>query len=148
MSSYLFPGIHITRYEYECPCCESLPPQIYDDINYHNFFLMWENLREELGQPIKISRGGGWRCPKYQYSLIKAGKTRATCSPHSFFALDNDFDTAAECVRFVEAVKRLYPEMRIGHRQYLAAGKTFVHIDICYLVKPRPAQTWVEGFEW
>lgn len=148
MSKYVFPNIHITEHEYECPCCGRLPPEIYSDGRYRNFFLMWENAREELDRPIIISRGGGWRCTKYQYSLIRAGKTKATCSPHSFFALDNDFDTAVECLRFVEVVQQLYPDARLGYRQYLDVGKTFVHFDICYLVSPRPAFSWKEGVEW
>ena len=144
----IFPDIHIYKSEYQCPCCDRLPPDIYNNKIYHEFFLKWERIRSAWGKPIRISRGGGWRCPKYQLSLFVKNKTSAILSPHFFLALDNDLDTRKEVLDFVGLVKSLYPDMRIGYLTYLEKGMTFVHIDQAYLVQPRPTDNWREKFRW
>lgn len=145
----IFPDIHIYVAEYACLCCGQLPPDIYDNQNYYNFFRDWENIREEWGKPIKISKeGGGYRCPKYQYRLIIKKSTKATCSPHFFFALDNDLDSKEEVLKFAEIVEKVHPEMRMGYLGYLDQGKTFVHLDEAYRVRPKPSPTWIEGYRW
>lgn len=148
MGKLIFPDIHISISEYACLCCNGLPPQLKTDRHYYQFFLKWEALRTAWGRPIKISKGGGWRCPRYQYQLIMNRKTRATCSPHFFFALDNDFNTEQECQDFATLIEEMFPFMRIGYLGYLNAGKTFVHLDEAYLVKPKPSPTWIEGYRW
>lgn len=148
MGRFVFPYIHVLKTEFECPCCHSLPPDLYVDGRYYSFFEKWELLRSEWGKPISISKGGGWRCPRYQYRLIKDGKTTATVSPHSFFALDNDFNTTYEVYRFVNLVEELFPQMRMGFDKYLEQGKTFVHIDEVFLIKPRPSLSWIPGYRW
>lgn len=145
---YIFSNIHISEAEYRCPCCGKLPPDLHVHPVYFEFFQIWEDLREAWKRPVKIPKGGGWRCPRYQYSLILADKTKATCSPHFFFALDNDFSSRAECVDYLTLIEKRHPELRVGFQAYLEAGKSFVHIDCCYLVEPRPSLTWIRGYRW
>jgi len=144
----IFPDVHIYESEYACPCCGRLPPDLYKDQNYYNFFLKWERIRANWGKSIKISKGGGWRCTQYQLSLFRRQRTNAMLSPHFFFALDNDVDTKQEVYDFVKLVEELFPEMRIGYLTYLEKGKTFVHIDTAYLVRPNPTENWREGLRW
>lgn len=150
MSEFIFPGIKILIKELQCPCCGQLPPNLYTDDFYLTSFNVWQVIRDEWGKPIPISRGGGYRCPKYQLNLILSGKTKAACSPHYFWALDNDLDSVMECEEFVELVDSKFPDLRIGYLKYinLRVPKTFVHIDNAYLVKPQPNQSWVKGVRW
>lgn len=148
MSEPIFPGINISIKEYQCPCCGALPPDLRTNPFYLISFQKWQVLRGDWGKPIPISKGGGYRCSRYQANLLLAGKTDACCSPHFFWALDNDFDTADECELFVELTDRRFPELRIGYLSYLSQGKTFVHIDTVYRVQPRPVVSWKEGVRW
>ena len=148
MSEPIFQNINITVKEFQCPCCGKLPPDLYTNGFYLTSFQQWQVIRNEWGKPIPISQGGGYRCSRYQANLVLAGKTRACCSPHYFWALDNDFNTADECEEFVELVDRQFPDFRIGYLSYLNTGKTFVHIDNAYLVVPRPMASWIEGARW
>jgi len=148
MSEFIFPGIKILIKELQCPCCGQLPPDLYTDDFYLTSFNVWQVIRDEWGKPIPISRGGGYRCPKYQLNLILSGKTKACCSPHYFWALDNDLDSAMECEEFVDLVDRLFPDLRIGYLSYINAGKSFVHLDNAYLVKPKPNPSWIKGVRW
>jgi len=148
MSAFIFPNINITLKEYQCPCCGLLPPDLHTNPYYISEFQKWQVLRNEWGRPIPISKGGGYRCSRYQANLLLAGKTNACCSPHFFWALDNDFNTEAEVHEFVDLVDSRFPDMRIGFASYLTQGKTFVHIDSAYLVTPRPVASWAEGVRW
>jgi len=148
MSEFIFPGIKILVKELQCPCCGQLPPDLYKDDFYLTSFNVWQVIRDEWGKPIPISRGGGYRCPKYQLNLILSGKTKACCSPHYFWALDNDLDSAVECEEFVDLVDRKFPDLRIGYLSYINAGKSFVHVDNAYLVKPKPNPSWIKGVRW
>lgn len=147
-SAPIFPGIHITEKEFSCPCCDRLPPDLRKDIKYSYFasFIKWERIREHWGKPIIIGKGGGYRCPRYQYNLIIKRKTNASTSAHSFWALDNDMDNERETERFAKLAMELFPEMRIIYKCYLERGQTFVHIDEGYLVEPRPSDSWVREF--
>lgn len=148
MSQLIFPNINISIKEYQCPCCGSLPPDLMTNPFYLTSFQTWQALRNEWGKPIPISKGGGYRCSKYQANLVLSGKTKACCSPHFFWALDNDFDTADECELYVELVDRRFPELRIGYLSYVNQGKSFVHVDNAYLVTPQPMKSWQEGVRW
>ena len=148
MSEPIFPGINILIKEYQCPCCGALPPDLRASPFYLISFQKWQVIRGDWGKPIPISKGGGFRCSRYQANLLLAGKTDTCCSPHFFWALDNDFDTKEECEEFALRVEARFPELRIGTKSYLAAGKTFVHIDNAYLVTPQPSPTWVENYKW
>ena len=148
MAKFIFQDIHILESELACPCCGRLPPDIYKDQNFYTFYSKWERLRTRWGRSIPISKGGGYRCPNYQRSLILNKKTKAALSPHYFYALDNDVDTKEEVYEFVALVDELFPEMRMGYLTYLEQGMTFVHIDEAYLVKPCPTPHWRPGLRW
>lgn len=148
MSDPIFPGINISIKEYQCPCCGELPPDLLNGTFYSSSFQKWQVLRNEWGKPIPISKGGGFRCSRYQANLLLVGKTNACCSPHFFWALDNDFETREECENFVELVDLRFPEFRMGYLLYLTQGKTFVHIDNAYQVTPLPRPSWKEGVRW
>lgn len=145
----IFPDINLLKAEIVCPCCGRLPPGIYTDPYYKEFYSHWQIIRVEWGRPIIISRGGGgWRCARFQYQLIIDGKTKATLNPHSFGALDNDLDSEKEILEFVELVESKFPDMRIGYQSYLDQGKTFVHLDEVYKIKPKPSISWIAGFRF
>jgi len=148
MSEPIFPGINISVKEYQCPCCGELPPNLHTDDFYRTSFQKWQVLRGDWGKPIPISKGGGYRCSRYQANLLLAGKTDACCSPHFFWALDNDFATREECLDFLVLVDGRFPELRVGVYKYLELGKTFVHIDNAFLVKPSPNPSWIEAVRW
>lgn len=149
MGKLLFPDIHILKSEYACPCCGKLPPDIFNDIFYYQSFLIFEGIRDEWGRPIPISKGGGgWRCSHFQFQLIMAGKTEATLNPHSFWALDLDVDSKEDVLKLVHIIDHKYPELRKGYHKYLKQGKTFVHIDRMYEIKPQAQESWVKGYVW
>lgn len=148
MSQLIFPNINISIKEYQCPCCGSLPPGLMANPFYLSSFQVWQAIRNEWDRPIPISKGGGYRCSKYQANLILAGKTKAACSPHHFWALDNDLETVDECEVFVDLVDRRFPELRIGYLSYINQGMSFVHLDNAYLVTPQPMESWKEGTRW
>lgn len=148
MSQLIFPNINISIKEYQCPCCGSLPPDLMTNPFYLSSFQNWQVLRNEWGKPIPISKGGGYRCSRYQANLILAGKTNACCSPHFFWALDNDLDNEAEVSHFVDLIDARFPEMRVGYISYIKQGMTFVHLDRAYLVDPQPMASWLEGVRW
>lgn len=148
MSERVFDAIHITKDEYKCPCCGKLPRDLYTDDRYFQFFQKFEVIRSDWGKAIPISKGGGYRCPSYQYSLVMNQKTNAVLSPHFFFALDLDVDTEQEVHDLVQVIIANYSKMRIGYMSYLDLGKTFVHIDEAYLIKPQPTFWWKESHRW
>lgn len=147
-SARVFDDVHITVKEYACRCCGKLPPDIYSNILYHTFFKKWERIREAWGRPVPISQNGGWRCPRLVYAMIVGKRANAAVSPHSFWALDSDLNTKKETEDYAALADELYPELRIGHKGYLEAGMTFVHIDQAYEVQPRASESWVEGFRF
>ena len=141
---------HFTLGEIECPCCRKAWPDLFTNPIYREFFLDLEALRTEFGKPLPISRGGGARCPGYQLSLYNQGKTSALVSPHLFLAVDIDLPDREETLRFAAAVESCFPEMRMGVRQYVDRGQTFVHLDRAYLVQPKTIGTasWARGVRW
>lgn len=100
-------------------------------------------LRSRWGKSIKIN--SGYRTDAKQADLKAKGFKAATTSPHTVgTAADLDTGSADETRKLAalaEAVARFMKlPIRIGFRQYLAAGQTFVHIDVCphYYAKGRP----------
>ena len=146
MGKLVFPDVQIELDELRCPCCQGLPPELYNSVYWNNLLYHWQDIRAEWGKSIKISRG--WSCPKHIYYLVRNLKTDACLSPHSFGALDNDLENEEEVLKFVDLVDKKNPQMRIGFRAYLDKKQTFVHLDECYLIHPRPAPSWIEGFRW
>lgn len=99
---------------------------------------IFEEIREKVGKPIKIN--SGYRSEKKQAELIKQGYKAAEVSPHcQGWALDLDYGDTLDgrmllaCARNIRSVHNGY--IRIGYKQYLDAGQSFIHIDIapyCY----------------
>ena len=146
----LFEGLHFYVEEIACPCCGRVWPDLYTDPIYLKFFWKLEATRTEWGAPLVIAQGAGARCPLYQLGLFKQQKTTAIISPHLFLAVDVDFETKPDVLRFVDIVESLYPELRLGYKGYLDQGKTFVHMDEAYLVAPKHigSEFWVRGLRF
>lgn len=100
-------------------------------------------VRSRWGKPVKIN--SGYRSDAKQAALKAQGYKTATTSPHiQGMAADLDTTSPDETKRLaalVESVARFMKlPVRIGFKQYLAAGQTFVHVDVCphYFAKGRP----------
>jgi len=148
MSKYIAP--HILKSEYACRHCGALPPGL--DLTsvsfiYSILFADFEKIRKQWGSQLKIS--SGYRCPAYQLRLWQNKLTTTPYSVHIFgLALDIEMKTADEVKSLVTMAECIDPELRIGYRQYLAKGQTFVHIDIGYLISPIYDISLVEGERW
>jgi hypothetical protein len=96
-----------------------------------------------------------------QKQLTKDGFKAAKVSPHVVkLAADCDTLTEQETLDNVkliqEASKTTEIKVRIGYQQYLDAGQTFIHIDVCpeyyakgriWYLKPHPVQ-WERPITW
>lgn len=110
-------------------------------------------LRDRWGKFLKIN--SGYRTDAKQTALKKAGYKTATTSPHiQGMAADLDTTSADETKRLAalaESVARFMKlPIRIGYKQYLNAGQTFVHIDVCphYFAKGRPLHDTEHPSAW
>lgn len=96
-----------------------------------------------------------------QVALRKLEKRAAEVSPHVVkLAVDIDTDTKADTELYVrnvrEAAEQLNIKVRIGWKDYMADGHTFVHIDVCpeYYAKGKPwhksphKPSWENAIEW
>ena len=133
---------YISHLEYACPCCSTLPPDFSmsnPDQVFIELFEAFKEIREEWGNPIKIS--SGYRCPSYNEQV-----GGVPLSIHiSGLALDLDCKDTEEVHDLVDVIQDLHPELRRG--AYSSAG-TFIHIDCGYLVFPRFSHNWEEGLRW
>jgi hypothetical protein len=138
MSKYIYE--YITREEYECPCCNSLPV----DLNpadpmyaYYEFFEGFKSVRAELGKPIKWN--SGYRCPDYNYAL-----GGSPLSAH-MWGLGGDWECeTTEDVDILSAIMEiLIPEFR--RKEYRKIG-TWIHADVAYLIRPRVTSSWLKGW--
>ena len=140
MSDYL--SQYLTRQEYECQHCGSLPPDLFiHNIRppYLTLFSMFDHIRGEWGKAIPVS--SGYRCPFHNQSV-----GGSQISVHMFgLALDLDCGDTEEVEDLYDEILSLYPELRIG--KYTDTG-TFIHIDIGYVIDPRAAHSWVRGQRW
>lgn len=100
-------------------------------------------VRVKWGKPLKIN--SGYRSKEKQQQLKEQGYKTATFSPHTKgMAADLDTVSASETKHLVSMIqlcaKNLKLNVRIGYQQYLNAGQTFVHIDVCpeYYAKGKP----------
>jgi len=90
--------------------------------------------REALDRPLKINSFN--RSQAKQDALKAAGFKTAKTSPHvALMAADIDTTTPAqtrEMVKVIQQVSALLGiKVRLGFEQYLKAGQTFVHLDVC-----------------
>jgi len=135
---------YISRKEYECPCCQKLPPDLKKTsgvypVIYDSLFEAFRQLREAFGRPIKIS--SGYRCP--QHNFVIGGEKD---SVHLFgLALDCDFDTAEDVTLAAMLFNRINPNLRLGIYRTM---KTFIHMDNGYMIFPRMSEHWRPGARW
>ena len=97
-------------------------------------FTVLQRYRELKGVPVHLNSLN--RDRKKQEQLIKDGFRAATISPHEYFlAADVDTQDAADTIASVplmrQAAKEVGIKVRIGWQDYLKAGSSFVHIDVC-----------------
>ena len=119
---------HFDEDEFKCKHCGKLPPMWRDEEGellycYEEFFGFLESIRTAWGKPMAIN--SGYRCPEWNRAV--GGEP---LSVHMFgLAADIGLGSREEVEDFVRVVKDTCDEMRIGYREYLARGETFVHLD-------------------
>ena len=126
---------YISREEYECPHCKSLPPDYGADI-FNALFDDFSIIRARWGKPIPIS--SGYRCPTYNKRVGGAG-----LSIHQFgLALDCDVNSVTEVNRLHRVIEEVTPHLRVG--KYMG----FIHIDRGFSIFPRGSSSWRRGARW
>jgi uncharacterized protein YcbK (DUF882 family) len=148
MAKYIAP--YILKDEYACHHCDKLPSGL--DVKlpafvFHLLFTRFEEIRKQWGKPLDIT--SGYRCPTYQRFLWNVGQSDSPLSVHIFgLALDINVKSKNEVNTLVNIVEGIDSELRIGYQQYLNAGKTFIHIDVGYLISPVYDEALHEGARW
>jgi uncharacterized protein YcbK (DUF882 family) len=148
MKKYIAP--YILQSEYACHHCKALPPGL--DLTsvsfiYSILFTDFRKIREKWGKPLDIT--SGYRCPTHQRFLWNVGQSPSPLSVHVFgLALDINVNSANDVEGLVHVAEAIDPDLRIGYREYLAKGQTFVHIDIGYLMNPIYDAQLREGARW
>jgi len=123
--------------QYKCSHCGKLPPDFYDEPVYNFLQLKYGLVVDEFGYVPPIS--SGYRCPDHPLSTH--------LSVHMFgLAIDTDLPNVEETRRFARCVDEVYPSFRMG--VYDTDGKSFVHVDIGFYIKPRSSEKWREGARW
>lgn len=112
-----------------------------------------DNLREELGYPISLTSFN--RNQAKQDELTRKGYKTATYSPHMvFMAADIPAKSKEEVHKIVLKLntvsRNTLIHIRIGFKQYLEAGMTFVHVDVCpeYYAKGKPYHAHPHPVQW
>jgi len=115
--------------------------------------MVLDALREAVNKPIRINSFN--RSEEHQKDLKKRGFKTAAHSPHvAKMAADVDTDSEEQTREWVKFVKQvasiLNIKVRIGFEQYLKAGQTFIHIDVCpeYFAPGRPYHTINHPHVW
>ena len=122
-------------------------------------FKVLNRYRELKGKPIHLNSLN--RNRKKQEQLLKDGFRAASISPHEYFlAADCDTETVAETLSNVPMIRQAANELgikvRIGYSDYIKAGQTFIHVDVCpeyfgkgkvWNGKSHPKQ-WENSSEW
>lgn len=115
--------------------------------------------RERVDAPVIANSFN--RSHAHQVELQKKGFRAASVSPHVVkMAMDIDTKDKDQTLAWVKAA-RLEKEasgihVRIGWKDYMDAGQTFIHVDVCpeyyapgkpYHVQPHP-YVWEKSIEW
>jgi hypothetical protein len=125
----------------------------------HKLMRVLDTYRNLKNAPININSFN--RSESKQKQLQKDGFKAAKTSPHVVkLAADCDTLTEKETLENVkmvqEAAKITDIKVRIGYQEYLNAGQTFIHIDVCpeyyakgriWYLKPHPIQ-WEREITW
>lgn len=118
-----------------------------------------DRFRVLIGKPVRINSFN--RNEAKQIELRKKGLRAATVSPHVvYMAADIDTNNKEETETYVrvlkQAAKDLGYSIRIGYKQYLEAGSSFVHVDVCpeyygpgkpFAARPHPP-VWEKSITW
>ena len=128
---------YITRQEYQCRCCDGLPPDYKEpyDLPFEILFDSFALIRERWGAPLNIT--SGYRCPGHN-SFVGGHPL----SIHQWgLALDVDVDDYR-----VDDLHKIIieeaPDLRVG--KYPG----FVHIDTGYCIYPRARKAWKKKHRW
>ena len=109
--------------------------------------------REKIGKPVFLNAFN--RTEAYQLQLKAQGYRTAEHSPHvAKMAADIETSSTAETLQYVDILKAVAKELnikiRIGYRDYLKAGQTFIHVDVCpeYYAKGKPYNNLKHPIQW
>lgn len=109
--------------------------------------------REKTGKPVNINSFN--RTEAYQAKLKSEGYRTAEHSPHvAKMAADIDTTSAVETREWVKVLTLLSAQLgikiRLGFEQYLSAGQTFIHVDVCpeYFAKGKPFNKQPHPIQW
>jgi hypothetical protein len=134
---------HISDAEYRCGCgkCAGLPPS-WTGVNhpdvYNQFFMDWEEIREEWGQPLIIN--SGFRCPAHNKAI--GGEP---LSAHLWgLALDYAPEDPSKLSALYKVALDLHPEFRIG----IYRTQKFIHCDVAYEISPIVVKEWKYSARW
>lgn len=112
-----------------------------------------DRLREKWGKPLNVNSFN--RSPEKQAQLTADGFRTASYSPHMvFMAVDLDTTSALESRMLANmadgVAKELGIKLRIGVEDYIKAGQTFVHFDVCaeYYAKGKPFHGQTHPAQW
>jgi uncharacterized protein YcbK (DUF882 family) len=134
----------ISGVEYRCRHCSALPPDYKSDdppYCYQVLFDDFKAIREAWGKSIVIS--SGYRCPVHNVAV--GGES---ISVHVFgLALDLTVDRK-DVDEFMALARAVAPDLRKGWAKYITLHTPIVHIDVGYLIWPRPSAAFKEGVEW
>jgi hypothetical protein len=91
-------------------------------------------VREAWGKPLKVNSFN--RNDAKQAALRAEGLRAATTSPHVvYLAVDLDTTSVADSRKLAKLIqaegKKLKIVVRVGVEDYVKAGQTFVHFDVC-----------------
>jgi hypothetical protein len=99
--------------------------------------------RDKWGKPLIVNSFN--RNAEKQAELKAQGLKAATYSPHVvYLAADIDTKTPEESRKLAKVIRAAAEsigiKVRLGFEQYIAAGQTFVHVDVCpeYYAKGKP----------
>ncbi len=108
--------------EFRCPDCGKDKP-----IDPHFIYLL-QSLREKIGEPIYVTKGGGLRCRKYNR---KIGGYR-----NSAHLTGKAVDCRGKYISLIDFVR---VAKSIGFSR-IGLYKSFIHIDI---LRPSPSASWI-----
>ncbi len=121
--------------------------------------IVLDSFRDAVGVPITLNSFN--RTEAHQIGLKKLGLKAATHSPHVVkLAADIETKTPDQTREWVKILLQvaniLKIDIRVGFEQYLAAGQTFIHVDVCpeYYKSGRPfnnqfhPEVWTKQITW
>ena len=131
----------ITYNEYACHHCGLIPYNVHPYVleAIEELFYTFTEVRKRIERPIPIT--SGYRCSQYIFwMMFDEGKSHLH-STHMFgVALDIAIPSGFIKEQFVEIIRNVNPDIRIGYKNY----NTFVHIDTAYILRERGVDIWIK----